>query len=143
MKNFRLDYKAAIFWVVEKQLTSMSVVNANHWWCCCAVDAEPWNNSVCQHSVLPYLSSHNQYRMSILRNRRRLWLINWGALCLLTMHRLLAIWYVSLVFHVCICSLLCLYCNNVALVINNRSTSTNCKHAETHETWYKTWYIYR
>ena len=35
-----------LFWVGEKQSTSMSVVNANLWWCCGAVDAEPWNNRV-------------------------------------------------------------------------------------------------
>ena len=59
-----------LFWVVEKQSTSMSVVNTFLWWCCCAVDAKPWNNRVCQHSVLSYLSTHKQYRMCILRTRR-------------------------------------------------------------------------
>ena len=51
-----------LFWAVQKQSTSMSVVNANLWQCFCTVDAEPWNSRVCQHSVLPYLSGCNQYR---------------------------------------------------------------------------------
>ena len=59
-----------LFWVEEKHSTNMLVVNANLWWCCCAVDAEPWNNIACQHSVLPHLSSCNQYRICTLRTRR-------------------------------------------------------------------------
>ena len=34
-----------LFWVGEKQSTSLPVVKANLWWWCCAVDAESWNNS--------------------------------------------------------------------------------------------------
>ena len=42
-----------VFWVGVKQSTNTSIVNVNLWWCCCVVDAESWNNRVCQHSVLP------------------------------------------------------------------------------------------
>ena len=59
-----------LYWVREKQSTSMFVLNANLWWCCSAVDADwNWNNTVCQHSVLPCLSSCNQDRMCISRTR--------------------------------------------------------------------------
>ena len=60
-----LDCKVAILsW--RKQSTSISVVNVN---LLCivifAVDAEPWNNRVCQYSVLLYLFSRHQYRTCI------------------------------------------------------------------------------
>ena len=97
-----------LFWAGQKQSTSMSVVNANLWWCCCAMDAEPWNKRVCQHSVLPYLSSCNQYRMSISRTRRYMLAL----LCGGPMPTYIDC-PVSLVQYVCISSLLCLpsvYC---------------------------------
>ena len=38
----------------------------------CCIDAKPWNNRVCQHTVLPYLFIRNQYsyRMCILMTRK-------------------------------------------------------------------------
>ena len=44
-KNFIAWIVRLLFWVREKQSTSMFVVTANLWWCYCAVDVEPSNNT--------------------------------------------------------------------------------------------------